>query len=79
MVAAVRAQARPNLHVFTRDHALAAIVGGDRFRAPATRIFATGSFWCGAVPMAAAIATLTELRRVDGAAGGTRLLHSDRA
>jgi glutamate-1-semialdehyde 2,1-aminomutase len=49
-------------------HALAAVTGRERFRDAATQVFTTGSFWCGAVPMAAALATLTELRRVDGPA-----------
>jgi glutamate-1-semialdehyde 2,1-aminomutase len=49
-------------------HALAAVTGRDRFREAATKVFTTGSFWCGAVPMAAAVATLTELRRIDGPA-----------
>ncbi len=49
-------------------HALAAVTGRDRFRAAATQVFTTGSFWCGSVPFAAAFATLTELRRIDGPA-----------
>ncbi len=49
-------------------HALAAVTGRERFREAATQVFTTGSFWCGAVPMAAALATLTELRRIDGPA-----------
>jgi glutamate-1-semialdehyde 2,1-aminomutase len=49
-------------------HALAAVTGRDRFREAATQVFTTGSFWCGAVPMAAALATLTELQRIDGPA-----------
>ena len=49
-------------------HALSAVTGRERFREAATQVFTTGSFWCGAVPMAAAVATLTELRRVDGPA-----------
>jgi glutamate-1-semialdehyde 2,1-aminomutase len=47
-------------------HALAAVTGAERFRDAATRVFSTGSFWCGSVSMAAAVATLTELRRIDG-------------
>ena len=61
---------RPDLSAFSKSiangHALAALVGNDRFRAAATEVFVTGSFWCAAVPMAAAVATLTELRRIDG-------------
>ena len=49
-------------------HALAAVTGRNRFRQAATSVFTTGSFWCGSVPLAAALATLTELRRIDGPA-----------
>jgi glutamate-1-semialdehyde 2,1-aminomutase len=72
---------RPDLSAWSKaianGHALAAVTGADRFREAATQVFLTGSFWCGAVPMAAAVATLTELRRIDGPARmkemGTRL------
>ena len=57
---------RPDLSAFSKaianGYPLAAIVGGDRFRDAATRIFVTGSFWCEAPSMAAAVATLTTLR-----------------
>jgi glutamate-1-semialdehyde 2,1-aminomutase len=43
-------------------HPLAAVLGNDAFRDGARQVFATGSFWFSAVPMAAAIATLTALR-----------------
>ena len=43
-------------------HALAAVLGNDAFRDGAQRVFVTGSFWFSAVPMAAAIATITALR-----------------
>ena len=63
---------RPDLAAWSKaianGYPLAAVTGGDRFRGAATQIFATGSFWCGAVPMAAALATLTELRRINGPA-----------
>lgn len=63
---------RPDLSAWSKaianGYPLAAVTGGDRFRVAATQVFTTGSFWCGAVPMAAAVATLTELRRVDGPA-----------
>lgn len=63
---------RPDLSAFSKaianGHALAAITGGERFRPAARSIFTTGSFWCTAVPMAAALATLAELRRIDGPA-----------
>lgn len=61
---------RPDFSAFSKaianGHALAAVVGGERFRAAAQSVFATGSFWCTAVPMAAALATLGELKRIDG-------------
>jgi glutamate-1-semialdehyde 2,1-aminomutase len=42
-------------------HPLAAVLGGDAFRDGARQVFVTGSFWFAAVPMAAAIATITAL------------------
>jgi glutamate-1-semialdehyde 2,1-aminomutase len=42
-------------------HALAAVLGNDAFRDGARQVFVTGSFWFSAVPMAAAIATITTL------------------
>ena len=44
-------------------HPLAAVTGRDWLRTAASQVFVTGSFWCGAVPMAAAAATLKILRR----------------
>ena len=49
-------------------HALAGVTGNDRYREAASSIFVTGSFWCGAVTMAAALACLRKLRAVDGIA-----------
>jgi glutamate-1-semialdehyde 2,1-aminomutase len=43
-------------------YAIAATLGNDRFVRGAKRIFATGSFWYQAVPMAAAVATIHALR-----------------
>ena len=43
-------------------HPLAAVLGSDRFRDGASSVFVTGSFWFAAVPMAAAVATITALR-----------------
>ena len=61
---------RPDLAAWSKaianGYALAAVTGADRFRAAATQVFTTGSFWCQSVPMAAALATLTELHRIDG-------------
>jgi glutamate-1-semialdehyde 2,1-aminomutase len=63
---------RPDLAAYSKaianGHALAALTGAERFREAATKVYTTGSFWCAAVPMAAALATLTELRRIDGPA-----------
>jgi glutamate-1-semialdehyde 2,1-aminomutase len=42
-------------------HALAAVLGNDAFRDGARQLYVTGSFWFSAVPMAAAIATITAL------------------
>jgi glutamate-1-semialdehyde 2,1-aminomutase len=41
---------------------LAAVLGNEKFREGATKLYATGSFWFSAVPMAAALATLQALR-----------------
>ncbi len=61
---------RPDLAAWSKaianGRALAMVTGNDRCREAAGRIFATGSFWTAAVPMAAAIATLTKLRDTDG-------------
>ncbi|QCK88160.1 aminotransferase class III-fold pyridoxal phosphate-dependent enzyme [Phreatobacter aquaticus] len=63
---------RPDLSAWSKaianGYPLGAITGAERWREPATKIFTTGSFWCEAVPMAAALATLTELVRLDGPA-----------
>jgi glutamate-1-semialdehyde 2,1-aminomutase len=61
---------RPDLSGWSKaianGYALAAVTGRERFREAATHVFTTGSFWCTSVPMAAAVATLMELRRIDG-------------
>lgn len=61
---------RPDLSAFSKaignGHALAAVTGNDRFRDAASSVFVTGSFWYSGAPMAAAVATLDELARVDG-------------
>ena len=61
---------QPDLSAWSKaianGHALAAVTGKDHMRDAASRLFVTGSFWCGAVPMAAAVATLDELERIDG-------------
>jgi len=61
---------QPDLSAWSKaianGHALAAVTGKDNLRDAASRMFVTGSFWCGAVPMAAAVATLDELERIEG-------------
>ncbi len=61
---------RPDLSAFSKaianGHALAAVTGTDRFRAAAQQVFVTGSFWYSGAQMAAAVATLDELTRIDG-------------
>jgi len=63
---------QPDLSAWSKaianGHALAAVTGNDRYRDAASKIFVTGSFWCSAVSMAAAVATLDELERADGPA-----------
>lgn len=57
---------RPDLSAFSKaianGYPLAAVTGNDRFREAAARLYVTGSFWCEAPPMAAALATLRELK-----------------
>ncbi len=61
---------RPDLSAWSKaianGHALSAVTGREWLRQAATEVFTTGSFWCTAASMAAAVATLTELRRLDG-------------
>ncbi len=63
---------KPDLSAWSKaianGHPLAAVLGNDRFRTGASRIYVTGSFWFSAVPMAAALATLEALRAEDGLA-----------
>jgi glutamate-1-semialdehyde 2,1-aminomutase len=56
---------RPDLSAYSKaianGYPLAAVVGRDALRDAAREVFATGSFWFAAVPMAAALATLEAL------------------
>ncbi|WP_082583125.1 aminotransferase class III-fold pyridoxal phosphate-dependent enzyme [Mesorhizobium sp. Root695] len=67
---------RPDLSAFSKaianGYPLAAITGTDRFREAATKVYLTGSFWYGAVAMAAAIATINTLRDTDAIARMTQ-------
>ncbi|AWB22701.1 glutamate-1-semialdehyde 2,1-aminomutase [Methylobacterium currus] len=64
-----RVGVRPDLAGYSKAIAngqpLAAVTGTERFREAASTVFVTGSFWYAGAPMAAAIATLKELTRVD--------------
>ncbi len=57
---------RPDLSAWSKaignGYAIAAVVGADSLREAASRVFLTGSFWTGAVAMAAAIATISMMR-----------------
>ena len=50
---------------FANGHPISALLGNDRCRKGAGAIFATGSFWFAAVPMAAALVTLRIIRETD--------------
>jgi glutamate-1-semialdehyde 2,1-aminomutase len=60
---------RPDLAAWSKaianGYALAAVTGTDAFRDAATSVYTTGSFWFSAVSMAAAVATIEELRSSD--------------
>ena len=47
-------------------YSIACVLGNDKFRAGASQIFVTGSFWYSAVSMAACIATIEGLRDENG-------------
>jgi glutamate-1-semialdehyde 2,1-aminomutase len=72
---------RPDLSAWSKaianGQALGAVTGIDALREAARSIYVTGSFWYAAVPLAAGLATLTELRRgvalPSMARAGTRL------
>jgi glutamate-1-semialdehyde 2,1-aminomutase len=61
---------RPDLTAWSKaianGHPLAVLLGSEHLRDGANRVFATGSFWMAASPMAAALATLRVLRESDG-------------
>jgi glutamate-1-semialdehyde 2,1-aminomutase len=63
---------RPDLSAWSKaianGYPLAAVLGIDALREPATRIFTTGSFWFGGAAMAASLATMAALRTRDGIA-----------
>jgi glutamate-1-semialdehyde 2,1-aminomutase len=51
--------------VLANGHPISALVGSERLRTAAQSIYVTGSYWFSAVPMAAAVATLREVRETD--------------
>jgi glutamate-1-semialdehyde 2,1-aminomutase len=57
---------QPDLSAWSKaianGYALSAVMGNDRFRDAAAQLYATGSFWCGATSMAAALATIDVLQ-----------------
>ena len=68
---------RPDLAAYSKaianGYTLAAVTGSDRLRDAAASVFMTGSFWCGAVSMAAALKTLEIFERDDSIATMARL------
>jgi len=60
---------RPDLSAYSKaianGYPLAAVVGAGSLREGAERIYATGSFWFAAVPMAAALATIAAIEAED--------------
>ncbi len=60
---------KPDLICFSKaianGYPLSACVGRKELMTAASKVFYTGSFWMSAVPMAAALATLTELEKSD--------------
>lgn len=63
---------RPDLTAYSKalgnGYAVAAVTGADSLRDAAQQVFVTGSFWCNAVAMAAAHATISKLRATDAVA-----------
>ena len=60
---------RPDMTAYSKalanGHPISALVGVDGLRDAASHIYVTGSFWYSAVPMAAAIATVTHAVEID--------------
>src|SRR5450432_2872281 len=46
-------------------HPISALLGSDKARKAASKLYATGSYWFAAAPMAAALATLRRVRQTD--------------
>ncbi len=62
----------PDLAAYSKaianGYSLAAVTGTNRFRESAGQAYMTGSFWYAGASMAAAVATIKELKRIDGPA-----------
>src|SRR5690606_4247029 len=60
---------QPDLSAYSKaianGYPLSAITGSDSLRDAATRVYVTGSFWFSGAPMAAAVATIRQLRDTD--------------
>ena len=60
---------RPDLSAFSKaianGYPLSAVTGVDALRETAGKVYSTGSFWCGSVPLAAGLATLQVLLAED--------------
>ena len=60
---------KPDLSAYSKalgnGYPIAAVVGLESFKKAATEIFVTGSFWCNASAMAAALATLKKINEID--------------
>jgi len=61
---------KPDLICFCKaianGYPISALVGTEALKTAAAKVFHTGSYWFSAGPMAAALATLKELKRIDG-------------
>jgi glutamate-1-semialdehyde 2,1-aminomutase len=68
---------RPDLSAWSKaianGYPLAFVSGNDAYREAAAQVYATGSFWCGSVAMAAALATLDVLAQHDAIAHMQRM------
>jgi len=62
---------KPDLICFCKaignGYPISALVGTEALKTTVSKVFYTGSFWFSAVPMAASLATLREMRRVNSA------------
>ena len=61
---------KPDMICFSKAMAngypISALVGTNEIKSSVSKVFYTGSFWFSAVPMAASLATIKELKAIDG-------------